>query len=181
MERARLREFHYIVAIENLASIVEHGILSHVRASRLREARGAEGRSFSGAAGRRRPSRRGGSGRRWPLAQAYAQRDTGSAMIGQPWPAVSRLNELGGESKQLVVVAVLAALDVRSRSSSPRKSFQGKARPIDRWWPQIAAAPARPSASCRVWAAMWLRNARSEQRVYALIASLPSRARRRRT
>src|ERR687898_128319 len=35
MERARLRELHYIVAIENLASLVEHGILSHVRASAL--------------------------------------------------------------------------------------------------------------------------------------------------
>ena len=35
MERNELRELHYITPISNVPSIVEHGILSHVRASRL--------------------------------------------------------------------------------------------------------------------------------------------------
>ena len=35
MERNELRELHYITPISNVPSIMEHGILSHVRASRL--------------------------------------------------------------------------------------------------------------------------------------------------
>lgn len=35
MDRAQVKELHYITAISNLASILEHGILSHRKADRL--------------------------------------------------------------------------------------------------------------------------------------------------
>ena len=35
MDRAQLAELHYITAIENLPSILQHGVLSHLRAARL--------------------------------------------------------------------------------------------------------------------------------------------------